>query len=86
VHISRLTALGEMALALAHELSQPLSAIASYMKAHSKQSRIRDQVPEISTERHRCRPQGSDSDVTKAESKVESVKASSIAFASSSEF
>jgi two-component system, LuxR family, sensor kinase FixL len=32
VHISRLTALGEMASALAHELNQPLSAIASYMK------------------------------------------------------
>src|ERR1043165_2860615 len=32
VHISRLTAMGEMASALAHELNQPLSAIASYMK------------------------------------------------------
>jgi two-component system, LuxR family, sensor kinase FixL len=32
VHISRLTALGEMASALAHELNQPLSAIANYMK------------------------------------------------------
>ena len=32
VHISRLTAMGEMAAALAHELNQPLSAIASYMK------------------------------------------------------
>jgi len=31
-HISRLTALGEMASALAHELNQPLSAIASYVK------------------------------------------------------
>ena len=32
IHISRLTALGEMASALAHELNQPLSAIANYMK------------------------------------------------------
>jgi two-component system sensor kinase FixL len=32
VHISRLTAMGEMASALAHELNQPLAAIANYMK------------------------------------------------------
>lgn len=32
VHISRLTAMGEMAQALAHELNQPLSAIANYMR------------------------------------------------------
>jgi len=32
VHVSRLTAMGQMASALAHELNQPLSAIASYMK------------------------------------------------------
>jgi two-component system sensor kinase FixL len=32
VHVSRLTALGEMASALAHELNQPLSAIANYMR------------------------------------------------------
>src|SRR5262249_4079243 len=32
VHMSRLTAIGEMASALAHELNQPLSAIANYMK------------------------------------------------------
>ncbi|WP_188583268.1 two-component system sensor histidine kinase FixL [Azorhizobium oxalatiphilum] len=32
VHISRLTALGEMASTLAHELNQPLSAIANYIK------------------------------------------------------
>lgn len=31
VHISRLTAMGEMASALAHELNQPLSAIANYL-------------------------------------------------------
>jgi two-component system, LuxR family, sensor kinase FixL len=32
VHISRLTAMGEMASTLAHELNQPLSAISNYMK------------------------------------------------------
>jgi two-component system, LuxR family, sensor kinase FixL len=31
-HVSRLTAMGQMASALAHELNQPLSAIVSYMK------------------------------------------------------
>lgn len=32
IHTSRLTAMGEMASALAHELNQPLSAIANYMR------------------------------------------------------
>jgi len=32
VHMSRLTAMGEMASTLAHELNQPLSAIANYLK------------------------------------------------------
>jgi two-component system sensor kinase FixL len=32
VHMSRFTALGEMASALAHELNQPLTAIANYLK------------------------------------------------------
>lgn len=32
VHISRLSALGEMASTLAHELNQPLTAIANYLK------------------------------------------------------
>jgi two-component system, LuxR family, sensor kinase FixL len=32
VHISRLTAMGEMASTLAHELNQPLSAIANYLQ------------------------------------------------------
>jgi two-component system sensor kinase FixL len=31
VHVSRLTAMGQMASALAHELNQPLSAIVGYM-------------------------------------------------------
>ena len=32
LHVSRLTAMGEMASSLAHELNQPLSAISNYMK------------------------------------------------------
>ena len=36
VHISRLTAMGEMASALAHELNQPLSAIANYLKGSAR--------------------------------------------------
>jgi two-component system sensor kinase FixL len=44
VHISRLTALGEMASALAHELNQPLSAIGNYLMG-SKMLLERDPVP-----------------------------------------
>ena len=44
VHVSRLTALGEMASALAHELNQPLSAIANFLKG-SKMLLARDEVP-----------------------------------------
>jgi two-component system sensor kinase FixL len=36
VHISRLTALGEMASALAHELNQPLAAITNYLKGSTR--------------------------------------------------
>jgi len=36
VHISRLSAMGEMAQALAHELNQPLAAIANYMRGSSR--------------------------------------------------
>ncbi len=36
VHISRLTAMGEMASTLAHELNQPLSAIANYMRGSQR--------------------------------------------------
>ena len=32
IHVSRFTALGEMASTLAHELNQPLTAVASYLK------------------------------------------------------
>ena len=44
VHVSRLTALGEMASALAHELNQPLSAIANYLQG-SGDLLDRDPVP-----------------------------------------
>jgi two-component system, LuxR family, sensor kinase FixL len=36
VHISRLTAMGEMASTLAHELNQPLSAISNYLKGSKR--------------------------------------------------
>jgi two-component system sensor kinase FixL len=36
VHISRLSAMGEMASTLAHELNQPLTAISNYMKGSSR--------------------------------------------------
>jgi two-component system sensor kinase FixL len=36
LHISRLTAMGEMASTLAHELNQPLSAISNYLKGSRK--------------------------------------------------
>jgi len=36
VHISRLTAMGEMASTLAHELNQPLSAIGNYLKGSQR--------------------------------------------------
>jgi len=36
IQVSRLTAMGEMASALAHELNQPLSAIASYIKGSTR--------------------------------------------------
>ncbi|MET1755944.1 PAS domain S-box protein [Novosphingobium sp. RD2P27] len=44
VHVSRLTALGEMASALAHELNQPLSAIGNYLMG-SKTLLRREDVP-----------------------------------------
>jgi two-component system sensor kinase FixL len=36
IHISRFTAMGEMASTLAHELNQPLSAITNYMKGSKR--------------------------------------------------
>ncbi|MGN6497772.1 MAG: PAS domain S-box protein, partial [Tsuneonella sp.] len=44
VHVSRLTALGEMASALAHEINQPLSAIANYLTG-SRTLLAREEVP-----------------------------------------
>lgn len=44
VHVSRLTALGEMASALAHELNQPLGAIANYLQG-SADLLAREPVP-----------------------------------------
>ena len=47
VHISRLTAMGEMASTLAHELNQPLSAISNYMKGSRRL--LADRSDETST-------------------------------------
>lgn len=44
VHVSRLTALGEMASALAHEINQPLAAVTNYLKG-SRMLLRRDAVP-----------------------------------------
>jgi two-component system sensor kinase FixL len=46
VHISRLTAMGEMASTLAHELNQPLSAISNYLKGSR---RVLDGMPDERT-------------------------------------
>jgi two-component system sensor kinase FixL len=46
VHISRLTAMGEMASALAHEVNQPLSAIANYLKGCQRLLGVRTE-PEL---------------------------------------
>ena len=46
VHVSRLTAMGEMASTLAHELNQPLAAVANYMKGAR---RLLDDPPNDST-------------------------------------
>jgi two-component system, LuxR family, sensor kinase FixL len=43
MHVSRLTTMGEMAAAMAHEINQPLSAIATYTAACG---RLMDQGPE----------------------------------------
>lgn len=47
VHISRLTAMGEMASTLAHELNQPLAAISNYLKGSQRivESNSKDQFP-----------------------------------------
>ncbi|MGH6741911.1 MAG: PAS domain S-box protein [Bradyrhizobium sp.] len=43
VHVSRLTAMGEMASSLAHELNQPLSAITSYL--HGAATLLKSEQP-----------------------------------------
>jgi two-component system sensor kinase FixL len=50
VHISRLTAMGEMASAIAHELNQPLAAISNYLRGSSRllQNRSDDDSKAIS--------------------------------------
>ena len=47
VHMSRFTAMGEMASTLAHELNQPLSAIANYIKGSRRL--LQDRTDEDST-------------------------------------
>ena len=49
IHVSRLTAMGEMASALAHELNQPLSAISNYVRGSARLL----EAPEPQTERIR---------------------------------
>jgi two-component system, LuxR family, sensor kinase FixL len=45
VHVSRLTAMGEMASSLAHELNQPLAAITNYLRGAS--TILRTEQPEV---------------------------------------
>lgn len=49
VHMSRFTALGEMASALAHELNQPLAAVANYLKGTRRllEGGERDSLPTV---------------------------------------
>ena len=56
VHVSRLTAMGEMASALAHELNQPLSAIANYMKGSRRM--LENGTDDRSDLASRCHGQG----------------------------
>ena len=46
VHVSRLTAMGEMASSLAHELNQPLSAITSYLRGAA--TLLKSERPDVS--------------------------------------
>ena len=55
VHISRLSAMGEMASALAHELNQPLAAISNYMKG-SRRLLSASERPEPGEDRKRDGP------------------------------
>ena len=53
VHVSRLTAMGEMASALAHEINQPLAAISNYMKG-SRRLLAGSTDPNIAEDRKRA--------------------------------
>lgn len=46
VHVCRLSTMGEMATGLAHELNQPLSAIANYANGSTRRLRKQKDVPE----------------------------------------
>ena len=90
VHMSRLTAMGEMASALAHELNQPLSAIANYMKGSrrllenspdARATTLRDAMDKAGDQALRARPGSSaacatswPAGETEAERRVEDVK------------
>ncbi|WP_254070232.1 PAS domain S-box protein [Acidisphaera sp. L21] len=50
IHMSRYTAMGEMASALAHELNQPLTAVANYLKGCHRLL-ASEQLPDIATVR-----------------------------------
>ena len=63
LHVSRLSAMGQMASALAHEVNQPLAAIANYMSAatrmlepvdHPQTARIRDMVDKAAAQAKRA--------------------------------
>jgi len=45
IHVSRLTAMGEMASSIAHEINQPLAAITNYMRA--ARALLRRETPDI---------------------------------------
>lgn len=45
IHVSRLTALGEMASSLAHELNQPLAAVSNYLKGSARLIRAEGEPP-----------------------------------------
>ena len=47
IHMSRFTAMGEMASTLAHELNQPLTAVASYLKAAAGCWRLEQSVQNL---------------------------------------
>jgi two-component system sensor kinase FixL len=45
IHVSRLSAMGEMASTLAHELNQPLTAVMNYVQATRRMVEAQDQLP-----------------------------------------